>query len=254
MGAPIELPIKELEAVLFDMDGVVTDTSSTHAAAWKEVFDDVLRTRSERNGEAFVPFRSADYLAFVDGKPREEGIRSFLTARGIELPEGGSSDRGDLGTVHGIAERKNDRFRELLGSGAVEVFASTMALVEELRKTGVRIGLFTSSRNMDTVLDAAGVMEAFDVRVGGVEAASRGLRGKPEPDILLETASQLGVSPGHAAVIEDARSGVLAARRGGFRLVIGVDRGGNAAALREAGADAVVADLAAVRLETGGRS
>ena len=240
----VQAPRDEIDAVLFDMDGVVTDTASVHAAAWREVFDDALRVHADETGTPFVPFTEEDYLATVDGKPREDGIRSFLASRGIDPPDAPGSPL----SVEAIGDRKNERFLELVRTQGARVFASTLAFVEELRTAGIRVGLFTASRNMDAVLDAAGVSARFDVRVGGVEAAQLGLRGKPEPDLLLEAAARLGVAPDRTGVVEDSRAGVDAASAAGFGWVLGVDREGNEAALRAAGAHAVVPDLASVRL------
>ena len=240
----MEIPRSEFDAALFDMDGVLTDTASLHAAAWKEVLDETLRARADRTGDVFVPFDDADYLAYVDGKPREEGIRSFFASRGVELADGGGSE-----SVRGVGDRKNARFLELVRSRGATVFASTIGFVDELRAAGLRIGLFTASRNMDTLLDGTEVAGRFAVRFGGVERAASGLPGKPAPDVLLEVASMLGVEPARAFVVEDSRAGIEAARRGGFGLAIGVDRGGNEEALRAAGATVVVHDLAEVQLD-----
>ncbi|HEX7126908.1 MAG TPA: beta-phosphoglucomutase family hydrolase [Thermodesulfobacteriota bacterium] len=238
-----------VDAVLFDMDGVVTRTASLHAAAWKELFDDVLRRRAEARGEPFRPFDPrADYLAYVDGKPRLDGARSFLAARGIELPEGSPSDGPEALTIHGLAKRKDALFLRRLRTEGADVFASTITLIRALREAGVKTGVVTSSRNGREVLRAAEVEELFDARVDGVDAARLGLRGKPAPDPFLECAKRLEAAPRRTVVVEDAVSGVEAAARGGFGLVIGIDRGGNREALAAQGADLVVADLAEVDL------
>jgi alpha,alpha-trehalose phosphorylase len=232
------------DAALFDLDGVVTRTADLHAAAWAELFDDVLRRRAAEGGEPFQPFdREADYLAHVDGKPREEGVRSFLAARGIALPEGDPADGPEVASVHGLGGRKDALFKRHLQRDGVAVFESTLDLIRSLRAQGVRTAVVTSSRNGREVLRAADLEALFDVRVDGLDARAFGLQGKPHPDPFLKAAALLGVPPGRALVIEDAVSGVEAGRRGGFGLVVGVDRGGNRDALAARGADLVVADL-----------
>jgi beta-phosphoglucomutase family hydrolase len=232
------------DAVLFDLDGVVTRTADLHAAAWAELFDDVLRRRAAEGGEPFRPFdREADYLAYVDGKPRHEGVRSFLGARGIALPEGDPTDGPKAATVHGLGARKDACFKRRLRREGVEVFASTLNLIRALRERGVKTAVVTSSRNGREVLRAADVEALFDVRVDGLDAQAFGLKGKPDPDPFLKAAALLGAPPGRALVVEDAVSGVEAGRRGGFGLVVGVDRGGNRDALAAHGADLVVSDL-----------
>ncbi|HEY8370803.1 MAG TPA: beta-phosphoglucomutase family hydrolase [Thermodesulfobacteriota bacterium] len=238
-----------VDAVLFDMDGVVTRTASLHAAAWQELFDDVLRRHAEARGEPFRPFDPrADYLAYVDGKPRLDGARSFLAARGIELPEGDPGDAPEALTIHGLAKRKDALFLRRLRTEGADVFASTITLIHALREAGVKTGVVTSSRNGREVLRAAEIEHLFDARVDGEDAARLGLRGKPAPDPFLECAKRLDAAPRRTVVVEDAVSGVEAATRGGFGLVIGVDRGGNREALAARGADLVVADLAEVDL------
>ncbi len=233
-----------IEAVIFDLDGVVTRTAALHAAAWKRLFDDFLAQRPAEAGDAFVPFDvEADYRRFVDGKPRYEGVRSFLVSRGIDLPYGAPGDPADLETVCGLGNRKNLLFHELLARSDVEVFEGTIAFIHTLKEKGVRTALVSSSRNAEAVLKAASLVDLFEVRVDGEEAARLGLRGKPDPDSFLEAARRLAVAPAQAAVVEDAIAGVSAGRSGGFGLVIGVTRADDGAALREAGADLVVADL-----------
>ncbi len=232
-----------LEAVIFDLDGVVTRTAALHAAAWKRLFDDYLTRRATEAGDAFVPFDvEADYRQFVDGKPRYEGVSSFLASRGIDLPYGDPGDPADRETVRGLGNRKNLLFQELLAGGGVEVFEGTVALIHALTEKGVRTALVSSSRNALAVLKAANLADLFEVRVDGEEAARLGLRGKPDPDSFLEAARRLAVAPAQAAVVEDAIAGVEAGRSGGFGLVIGVARADNRAALLGAGADIVVAD------------
>ena len=239
-----------LDAVLFDLDGVVTRTEELHRAAWKTVFDEYLRGRCERLGEDFIPFDAdRDYRDYVDGKPRLDGIRSFSAARGIALPEGTPSDGADTETVFGLGKRKNLRFHELLRTEGVVVYASSVALIRRLRSMGVRTAIVSSSRNCGAILENAGLTDLFDIKVDGVDSASLGIDGKPAPDIFLEAARRLGVPPARAAVVEDAVSGVEAGRRGGFGLVIGVARAHNAAALVDHGADIAVSDLAEVDLD-----
>lgn len=217
-----------LEAVIFDLDGVVTRTAKVHERAWKETFDPLLASRGQ------PPFENADYLRHVDGKPREDGVRAFLAARGIALAED---------EVHALAARKDALFRERVKEG-VEVFPSSIALIRALRARGVRTAVVTASRNCDAVLRAARAADLFDARVDGNDAARLGLAGKPAPDTFLRAAQALGVSPARAAVVEDAQAGVAAGRAGGFAVVVGVDRAGQAEALRSSGASLVVRDLA----------
>ena len=234
-----------LDAVLFDMDGVVTDTAAAHAAAWKRLFDEFLAARATRTGEPFEPFdASRDYRAHVDGMPRFDGVRSFLAARGIDLPEGSPDDGPDAQTVFGLGNQKQRHFREWLAENVVRVYPGTRALIDALHRQGVRTALFTSSRNAEAVLENAGIGDLFEVKVDGRDLAELGLEGKPSPGMLLEAAARLGAAPEVTAIVEDAVSGVEAGRRGGFALVVGVARNGHEAELTEAGADLVVGDLA----------
>ncbi len=236
--------LRRLDALLFDLDGVVTRTAALHAEAWKRVFDEHLAMREVRGEPPLPRFDPVeDYRAHVDGRPREDGVRAFLASRGIALPEGSPEEGPDPETVHGLARRKNALFRELLLTRGVERFASTIDLAEAARRAGLRTAVVTSSRNGAAVLAAAGLAEAFDLLLDGTDLARLGLAGKPAPDLFLEAARRLGVAPARAAVFEDARAGVEAARRGGFAVVVGVDRAGQAEALREAGAHRVVSDL-----------
>jgi beta-phosphoglucomutase family hydrolase len=228
---------------LFDLDGVLTRTATVHAAAWKEMFDDFLRRRAEETGEPFVPFDvHADYGRFVDGKKRADGVRSFLAARGIALPEGSPDDPPAAATVHGLGNRKNELLLAKLADG-VEVYPGSRRYVEALRDAGLRTAVVSSSANTKTVLDTTGLAKLFDVVVDGVTAERDGLAGKPAPDTFLAAARALGVTPGEAAVFEDALAGVEAGRAGGFGWVVGVDRTGQAEELRRHGADIVVPDL-----------
>ena len=245
-GSNADIPAR-LEAVLFDMDGVVTDTAQAHAAAWKRVFDEFLRARADAGGGEFRPFDlEREYREFVDGKPRYAGIRSFLRSRGIDLPEGTPEDRPDAETVFGLGRRKQEYFRAWLKANRVRPYPGTLRVIHDLRKAGVKTAIFSSSRNAEDVLRNAGVLDLFDVKVDGNDLAALGLRGKPDPAMLYEAASRLGVKPEHAAIVEDAIAGVEAGAHGGFALVIGVDRSGSGDvgdALKQSGAHIVVGDL-----------
>jgi beta-phosphoglucomutase family hydrolase len=241
--APHAVRLDELGAVIFDMDGVVTDTASVHAAAWKQLFDAFLDERSRQTGEPFRPFDiNHDYRQYVDGKPRYDGVRDFLASRGISLPEGKDGDRGDRETVRSLGNRKDRYFIEHITSDGVAPYPGTVELVHALRAAKVGVAIISASRNLDRVLKAAGVDDLFDVRVGGLEAEKLGLKGKPDPAVFIEAARELGVEPDDAAIVEDALAGVEAGRRGHFRLVVGVDRTGHAEDLRARGADIVVRD------------
>lgn len=235
---------RQYDAVLFDLDGVLTATATLHAACWKRMFDEYLRLRSDRGREPQRPFEIAtDYKRYVDGKPRLDGVRSFLASRGLDLPEGEPSDPPGRETVHGLGNRKNALVAEALASEGVDVFPGSLRLVRYLRAAGIRLAVVSSSRNTPDVLRAASLTDFFDARVDGTVAAERGLRGKPAPDTFLAAAALLGVEAGRAVVVEDALSGVAAGRAGRFGLVVGVDREGHPEALLESGADLVVADL-----------
>lgn len=235
------------QAVIFDLDGVVTRTARLHAAAWKQTFDEYLQQKQGANWQAFDDVE--DYRHYVDGKPRYDGTRSFLQSRGIHLPEGEPDDPPDRETVCGIGNRKNARFLELLKREGAESYASTLTLIHVLRQAGIRTAVVSSSRNCVAVLESVDALHLFDAKVDGVDAEEAGLEGKPAPDIFLEAARRLGVSPQHAVVVEDAIAGVEAGRAGGFVLIIGVDRTGHAHGLRVHGADVVVVDLAQVSVE-----
>ena len=236
-------------AWLFDLDGVITDTASVHAAAWKRTFDGYLREVLEREGRPFEPFKiDPDYYRYVDGKPRYAGMDSFLRSLGIIVDWGNPNDPADRESVCGLGNRKNELFNEVLRVRGVEVFESSVALVLELRTGGRRVAVVTSSKNCDAVLEVAGIQNLFDARVDGNVAAEKKLAGKPAPETYQEAARMLGTRPEQAVVIEDAISGVQAGRRGGFGLVIGVARGGDPEVLRQNGADVVVRDLAELSL------
>jgi beta-phosphoglucomutase family hydrolase len=233
-----------IAACLFDLDGVLTQTAKVHAAAWKQMFDAFLLARSRQTGEPFRPFEIAtDYAEHVDGKLRADGVRAFLASRGIALPEGAPDDPPTAETVHGLGTRKNDLVLELIRERGVEVYDGSVRFVEAVRDAGLRRAVVSASKNCREVLVAAGIEHLFEVRVDGVVAAADGLRGKPAPDMVLAAAAALGVAPAHSAVFEDAVAGVEAGRAGAFGWVVGVDRVGQAAALRSHGADTVVRDL-----------
>jgi beta-phosphoglucomutase family hydrolase len=237
--------LTEFDAVLFDLDGVLTPTAAIHSAAWKQMFDEFLDKWSRKTGVAQDPFDvERDYLEYVDGKARVDGVRSFLDSRGIELPEGEADAPPRSETVAGLGNRKNVLVTELLETEGVDAFPGSVALVEELRRAGVDTGVVSSSKNCEAVLEAAGIADLFSVRVDGLVAAELGLPGKPEPDTFLAAASRIGATPADIVVVEDAIAGVQAGRAGGFGLVVGVDRVGQRQALLENGADVVVDDLA----------
>lgn len=232
------------DAVLFDLDGVITATAKLHAACWKKMFDEFLEKHASRRGEPFKPFEIAtDYLLYVDGKPRFDGVRDFLQSRNINLPEGTRDDPPKTETVGGLGNRKNDLINEVIDSVGVEVYDGTITLARQIRDEGIKIAVVTSSQNCDVVLKAAKVDDLFVVRVDGNTILEQHLSGKPAPDSYLEGAKRLGVDPQRTVVVEDAISGVQAGRNGKFGLVIGVDRKGNGDELKKNGADVVVKDL-----------
>jgi beta-phosphoglucomutase family hydrolase len=231
--------------LLFDLDGVLTQTAKQHAAAWKMMFDEFLAQRARDTGEPLVPFDSgADYDTYVDGKPRLAGTRSFLMSRHLELPTGTPQDPPGTPTVHGLSNRKNDLVLELIRTQGVTVYPGSVRYLHAARKAGLPCAVVTSSANAEQVLTSAGLSELFDARVDGVVATREGLAGKPAPDTFLAGARLLGVPPEAAVVFEDALAGVAAGRAGQFGYVVGVDRVGQADALRAHGADVVVSDLA----------
>ena len=232
------------DAVLFDLDGVLTDTAGVHADCWKRTFDEFLGRRAERSGESLSPFDiESDYRLYVDGKRRYDGVRDFLHSRGIDLPEGSPEDPPDAETVCGVGNRKNVLVNQALKEGGVEVYQGSVVLVRALLAAGVKTGVVSSSANCAAVLRAAQIEDLFQVRVDGKVAAELGLPGKPAPDTFLEAARELGVDAKRAVVVEDAISGVQAGRNGGFGLVIGIARHDEPGVLREEGADVVVSDL-----------
>jgi beta-phosphoglucomutase family hydrolase len=234
-----------IRCCLFDLDGVLTKTAKVHDAAWKEMFDSFLRERAESTGQPFVPFDPVkDYDEYVDGKPRADGTRSFLQSRGIELPEGSPDDPPDAQTVNGLGNRKNVILLKRIKEDGVEAYEGSVRYVRAARDAGLRRAVVSSSANCRDVLVAARIEDLFEVRIDGVVAAREHLRGKPAPDTFLAGARALGLEPQAAAVFEDALAGVAAGRAGGFGYVVGVDRAGQAEALKTHGADIVVQDLA----------
>jgi beta-phosphoglucomutase family hydrolase len=239
----------DFDAVLFDLDGVVTRTAKVHVAAWKAMFDEYLSRRAARLGESYRPFDpDRDYRDFVDGKPRYDGVADFLASRGIELPYGSSNDPPDRETVCGLGNRKNGLYLELLGKMGVEIYPSTVDLIRKLRARGFATAVVSASKNCAAVLEAARIADLFDQRVDGQTLEQEQLRGKPAPDSFIVAARRLRVDPSRAIVVEDAIAGVQAGRLGQFGCVVGVDRVGHPEALKKAGAHVVVADLAALEM------
>ncbi|MGK5640249.1 HAD family hydrolase [Streptomyces sp. URMC 126] len=237
-----------VRACLFDLDGVLTQTATVHAAAWKEMFDAYL---AERDGPDFRPFdRVADYDTYVDGMPRADGVRSFLASRGITLPEGTDDDPPDRETVHGLGNRKNALVLAKIKKEGVDAYPGSVRYVEAVRAAGLRRAVVSSSANCRDVLVAAGIEDLFEVRIDGLVATERHLPGKPHPDTFLAAAEALGVTPAEAAVFEDALAGMEAGRAGKFGHVVGVNRADQAEALRQHGADVVVDDLSDLLGET----
>ncbi len=249
-GEPaIVLSRLDYEAVLFDLDGVVTNTATVHAKAWKQLFDDFLEERADREGRPFEPFRTdVDYPRYVDGKPRYDGVESFLRSRDIELPRGNPDDPPGEETVCGLGNRKNELFTAVLERDGVETFGSTVDLIHDLRARTFKTAIISSSKNCGRVLEKAGLTDLFDARVDGRDAERFNFEGKPAPDIFLAAARRLMVEPEMAVVVEDALAGVEAGRRGDFGFVIGVDRVGQSEVLLERGADVVVSDLSEVAI------
>jgi beta-phosphoglucomutase family hydrolase len=234
----------QYDAVLFDLDGVITNTANLHATCWKQMFDGYLRKRAKQRGEAFRPFDVAtDYRLHVDGKPRFDGVRDFLKSRGIQLPEGNTEDPAGVETVCGLGNRKNDLVNHAIADVGVEPYDGSVQFIHQLRRNGFKIAVVTSSQNCTAVLRAAKLDDFFEVRVDGNTIEAERLAGKPHPDTFLMAARLLGVDPARTVVIEDAISGVEAGSNGSFGLVIGVARKGNAEELKRHGAHLVVDDL-----------
>jgi beta-phosphoglucomutase family hydrolase len=229
---------------LFDLDGVLTQTAEVHAKAWKQMFDEFLRSWYAHKGEPFREFALPDdYDTYVDGKPRSDGVQSFLESRGIDLPMGSPEDSPDDETIYGLGSRKNDIVLKLIDDEGVEPYEGSVRYVAKARDMGLHRAVVSSSTNCKEVLEAAGIEDLFEVRIDGIVAEREHLKGKPAPDTFLAGAKALGAKPAEAAVFEDALAGVEAGRAGHFGYVVGVDRVGHAAALRDHGADVVVQDL-----------
>lgn len=245
----VTLSPQDYDAVLFDLDGVLTKTTKIHAAAWKRLFDEFLEQRAADTGEAFLAFDiDTDYRRYVNGKPRYEGVASFLHARAIALPLGTPENAAGTQTVHALGNLKNQYFLQLLEQQGVEPYEAAIALVRSLRAQEIKTAVVSSSNNCAAVLEAAGISKLFDARVDGKDLARLALNGKPAPDAFLEAARRVTAEPSRAVVIEDAIAGIAAGRAGRFGCVIGVDHGGQLRALREAGADVVVTSLAQVNV------
>ncbi len=245
---------ERLDAVLFDLDGVLTRTAEIHAEAWKRLFDDYLSERPATAGEDHSRFDDdRDYRRYVDGRPRLKGVKHFLLARGIDLPEGEPDDPPEHETLHGLGNRKNALFRELIEQRGVAAYACAVDLVRRLRRSGFRTAVVTASKNCELILQQAGLDGLFDEQLDGVEAEALELAGKPDPDTFVEAAHQLGCEPKRAAVLEDATAGVMAASRGHFGLVIGIDRDGQRESLLSKGADRVFDDLCQIGIESAHR-
>jgi beta-phosphoglucomutase family hydrolase len=235
---------EQYDAVLFDLDGVITNTAKLHAACWKQMFDGYLQKRARKRGEAFCPFDLAtDYRLYLDGKPRFDGVRDFLASRGIKLPEGDPDDSPQAETVRGLGNRKNELISDAIERIGVEAYEGSVQLIDQLRRDGFKIALVTSSENCTAVLKAAKLDSLFDARVDGHMVETKNLAGKPAPDTFLMAAKLLGVEPRRSVVVEDAIPGVQAGSSGKFGLVIGVARKGNAEELKQHGAHVVVNDL-----------
>jgi trehalose 6-phosphate phosphatase len=240
----VVLKADEFDAAIFDMDGVVTQTATIHAAAWKRLFDEYLAERVERGENGFGPFDiDVDYRRYVDGRPRYDGVEAFLASRRVYLPRGSSEDPPDRETVCGLGNRKDAYFLGQAESEGVHTYEGTVQLIRQLRDYGVKIGIFSASRHAESVLRAAGVIDLFDERIDGIRAEELGLPGKPRPDVLLELTRRVKSSPARTVVFEDAIAGVQAGHAGGFPLVIGINRGGSPGLLRQQGADLEVSDL-----------
>ena len=245
----VTLSPRDYDAILFDLDGVLTKTASVHAAAWKKLFDQFLKQRAAATGEPFVAFDiDADYRRYVDGKPRYDGVADFLASRGIELPSGAPEDGPGAQTLHALGNLKDQYFTQQLEQHGVEVYEASIALVRTLRAQEIKTSVVSSSNNCAAVLEAAGISQLFDARVDGLDITRLSLNGKPAPDAFLEAARRLKVEPSRAVVVEDAIAGVEAGRAGAFGCVIGVDQSAQSQALREAGADVVVTNLAEVKI------
>ena len=237
------------EAVVFDLDGVITQTAKVHSASWKAAFNEYMLMRQERDGEEYNEFTDDDYRIYVDGKPRYEGVKSFLESRGINLSYGTAEDGADVETVCGIGNKKNVKFTEVLDKDGAEIYESTVAFIKELKAAGIHVGVASSSKNCQRILQKADLEDLFETRIDGVVSVEMGLNGKPEGDIFIIASANMGVHPSKAVVVEDATSGVAAGRNGGFAMVLGIAREGNRKDLFANGADVVVNDMAEITLK-----
>ena len=243
IGPVLGLP-PHVTACLFDLDGVLTQTALVHNAAWKQTFDTFLKAWSQQHGQPFVPFDSGvDYHEYVDGRPRADGVRTFLASRGITLPDGTPDDGPDQETVNGVGNRKNELVLQKIKEGAVQVYPGSVDYLHAAKAAGLRRAVVSASANCKDVLEAAGIADLLEARVDGITAREQSLPGKPAPDTFRYGAKLLDTAPENCAVFEDAQAGVAAGRAGGFGIVVGVDRVGQADALRAHGADIVVQDL-----------
>ena len=240
---------RRFDGAIFDLDGVLTDTARVHASAWKATFDIFLQSWAQRHGLTFQPFDiEADYFAYVDGRPRYDGIRTFLAARGIHLPEGSEHDPDAADTVHALGERKTQLFRQALQNGIAPTNGAE-AFLKKLRHFGLRTAMVSSSKNARAILNAAKIEHHFDVCVDGVDAEILALPGKPDPSLFLEATRRLGIRPSRAILFEDSLAGVEAGKRGSFGCVVGIDHGSRRVALCQRGADVVVKSLQEVHVE-----
>lgn len=232
---------KNIRALILDLDGVITQTAKVHAQAWKHMFDDYLAKRGANETKTYQPLDIAtDYRQYIDGIARYDGVRNFLASRGLVLPEGTAADAPRSETVAGLGNLKNHYFQELVRKGGVEAYSDTIAWLKHQRQQGKRTAVISASRNCEAILKAAGIKDLFEVQVDGIKALELGLKGKPAPDVFLEAARQLQTQPFEAAIFEDALAGVEAGKAGGFALVVGIDRTGDAKRLSDHGADIVI--------------
>jgi beta-phosphoglucomutase family hydrolase len=231
------------KAIVFDLDGVITKTAVTHFNAWKQIFDEFLKNRADKGKDIFKEFTHADYNNFVDGKPRYKGVSSFLDSRGIIIPEGSSEDKPGMDTISGLGNKKNEVFLEILKKEGAEVYPTSKKLLLELKKTSVKTGVASSSKNCRTILETIGLFQIFDAIVDGIVSEETGLKGKPEPDIFLRACELMNSKPEESIVVEDAVSGVQAGAKGKFGLTLGIARKNNKEDLQRNGADYVVSDL-----------
>jgi beta-phosphoglucomutase family hydrolase len=230
-------------SIVFDLDGVITSTAITHFKAWKQIFDEYLKKIADKEKDSFKEFTHADYLGFVDGKPRYEGVSSFLDSRGIKIPEGSKEDKPGKETIFGLGNQKNEVFLEIIKKEGTEVYPSSKKLLLDLKKTSVKTGVASSSKNCQTILETVGLIHIFDAIVDGIISEEKGLKGKPAPDIFLRACELMGCKPEESIVVEDAVSGVQAGARGNFGLTLGIARKDNKEDLLKNGADYVVTDL-----------